>query len=603
MSWAQRAVVVLLSAAAAAGLVGLPLLATPYQGPAAWDGSPQFDAGRAWAYAEALATRFPRRWSGSPGRAEAADWIAATLGELGLEVHRDSFPVALGQRQPVVLENVWGIIRGSQRPDEVVVALGNYDMAPTSIQAASDTAGHVGTLLELARVVRAMGPRRTFVFLFPDGEEWGMLGARRFAKIFPERRRIVAALSIEDLDVGRLRALGIDGMGQFSGFAPMWLRALAADASSREGFPVEEVAPLFEWLQRSILISWTDQGPFLGENIPAIDLAGRGADRALQNRVYHLPGDTMENMRRESVDAYGRIQERLLRAIDGMAKVPRETDFYLRLEPGRIVSRPWLPVVQIVVFLPLVASVVFRVTRGRLSAGVLGREALETGSLLFVLLAGLQALKSLPRIGLMPWYELYPPPPRHPMLTDVQWVPVLVVAAVIAAAAWLVRQVKRSVLREGRRAPGRMARPAESTRAAGTGTAGARTARTGMAGAGVAATLIWLLLVVEIALLDNPFGAVTFLLLPAFLWIWIELAVSLPHRAGNAVLVGAGFLVLVALMAQYGQALQIGAHILWYLFMSLAYGQFSLLRIVLALATVAMGMRLLALGSLSRGKV
>jgi hypothetical protein len=53
-------------------------------------------------------------------------------------------------------------------------------------------------------------------------------------------------------------------------------------------------------------------------------------------------------------------------------------------------------------------------------------------------------------------------------------------------------------------------------------------------------------------------------------------------------------------MAQYGQALQIGGYILWYLFMSLAYGQFSLLRIVLALATVAIGIRLFVLGSLSR---
>ncbi len=586
MPRAQHAVVLLLSAAAVVGLIGLPLLATPYRGPAAWDGSPQFDAGRAWGYAEALATRFPRRWSGSPGRAEAAEWIATTLWALGLEVHRESFPVALGQRQPVMLENVWGIIRGSQRPDEAVVALGNYDMAPTSFQAASDTAGHVGTLLELARVIRVSRPRRTFVFLFPDGEEWGMLGARRFARTFPERRRIVAALSIEDLDVGRLRALGIEGVGQFRGFAPMWMRALAADAASREGFPADEVTPLFEWLQRSVLISWTDQGPFLGEGIPAVDLAGRGADRALQNRVYHLPGDTMENMRQESVAAYGRIQERILRSIDGMARVPRETDFYLRLGPDRTISHPWLPVVQIGVFLPLVASVAFRVARGHLSAGLLGREALETSTLLSVLLAGLLALKALPRIGLMPWYELYPPPPRHPMLTDAHWVPVLVVVAVIAAAAWLVWGLKRSVPQT---------RP---TLPAGAGTSGQ-----GLTGAGIASNLVWLLLVAVVAFLDNPFGAVTFLLLPAFLWIWIEPAASLPRRTANAVLVGAGFLVLAALMVQYAKSLQIGGYILWYLFMSLAYGQFGLLQIVLALATVAIGIRLLTLGSLSRGNV
>jgi hypothetical protein len=53
--------------------------------------------------------------------------------------------------------------------------------------------------------------------------------------------------------------------------------------------------------------------------------------------------------------------------------------------------------------------------------------------------------------------------------------------------------------------------------------------------------------------------------------------------------------MIVLLVVQYAQTLRIGPHILWYLMMSLAYGQFTLLRTLLALMTIAIGLRLLVL--------
>jgi len=565
MRWRDRGVVLLLALLALGGLVMIPSFGRPYAAPTVWDGPPQFQVDRAWPDLITLATRFPRRWSGSADRTAAADWIAAELQRIGLEVHRDTFPVVLGEAGPVLMENIWGVSRGTDRADEIIVPLGNYDMAPTSLQAASDTAGHFAAVLELARVIHAAPHRRTFVFLFPDGEEWAMRGARQFARTFPQRRQIIAALSIEDLDPGDFKSLGIDGIGQFRGFSPMWLRAVAARAAAREGFPTDEELPLFEWLQRSILVSATDQGPFLNQGIAAIDLAGRGGDAALKDRIYHRPGDVVDHMRPASLAVYGRIQERILRTIDALDPAPRESDFYLRLGPDRTVGRLPLLIVQIAVFLPLIVVAGIRARRASLTWRGAGAEAIGFAAVFAPLLVWLAAAKAMPALGLMPAYELYLPN-RHPLITSVGWTPVLMSFAILVAMFWIVRRWVRTV-----RWPGQA--PTPSVR--------------------LAALLLLLAVTAVVALLDNPFGAVTFMLLPALLWIWVEPGRTVGSRLLALVLIPVGFLVIVALFLQYSLLLGVGPYILWYVFMGISYGQFTVLRLVLALAMTAIGIRLL----------
>jgi hypothetical protein len=496
-----------------------------------------------------------------------------------LEVWRDTFTAHLGERAPVVMENIWGISRGTDRAGEIVVVVGNYDMAPTSIEAASDTAGHVGTVLELARLAASAPHRRTFLFLFPDGEEWGMLGTRHFVRTFAERGRVVVALSVEDLDVGPIAALGIDGSGQFRGFAPHWLRALSADAARREGFRTDEVSPLLEWVQRSLLISSTDQGPFLAAGVQAIDLAGRSDDLALKSIVYHLPEDTIEKMRPESVLAYGRMQERILRALDTLPVIPWESGYYLRTAPGRVVPPLPLAIRQWLVFLPLLAALVVRPRPSRpdrpgtaWTAFVV--ESARLGVAFVVMLASVGVLKLLPLVGALPRYALYPPPPRHPLLTDPQAVPLLLALGALIGLSLAARAALA-------RMPGAAGEAAVSPDR-------------------IVVLLFWLLVVSLAALADNPFGAVTFLALPALLWIWISPGPTAGRRGMNGVLVLSGFLVVVLLFAQYALTLRLGAFILWYVFLALAYAQFTPVQVVLTCATLAVGIRLLALGSVAR---
>jgi hypothetical protein len=61
-----------------------------------------------------------------------------------------------------------------------------------------------------------------------------------------------------------------------------------------------------------------------------------------------------------------------------------------------------------------------------------------------------------------------------------------------------------------------------------------------------------------------------------------------------------GFTVVVLLFVQYAADLRIGGYILWYVFMALAYAQFTPLQIILTFATLAVGLRLLAVAALGR---
>lgn len=567
MRWRDRGIALLLVFLAIAGFVVLPSFGRSHAGPAVWDGTPQFRTERAWADMVTLATRFPRRWSGSSDRNAAAKWLTATLQEIGLETHRDSLRASLGDELGrVELVNVWGISRGAERPDELVVPLGNYDMASTSFQAASDTAAHVGVLLELARQIHAAPHRRTFVFLFPDAEEWGFLGARHFARTFPQRRQIVASLSIEDVDAYELGTIGIVSIGQFHGFAPMWLRALAAAAARHEGLRAGDDPPLMEWLARSVLVPATDQGPMLDAGIPSVDLAGWStAPAELKEAIYHKPGDTIDTMRPQSIARYGRVMERILRTIDGMPAVPRESDFYLRLDQDLRVPALPLLAIQIGVFLPLAAVVALRWRRSMPAVDVLRSEAGSLGVVFGALIAWLAAVKIMPRAGLMPLWELQPATSRHPALTAVYWIPAILSFVVLGVVWWALRRV----------------RDASGTR------------QVSAAGQRITVALLFLLLVAAVTLADNPFGAVTFLMLPALLWIWIETPRTWLGRVVVTLGVLAGFLVILVLFVFYGVQQRIGAYILWYVFMGISYGQFTLLRVVLALAMTAIGIRLL----------
>lgn len=114
----------------------------------------------------------------------ARDWLAGEFGALGLSVTIPSFTVA-GATQA---ENVVATLTGTTLPDEWILVGAHYDSRNTSVSntsnpspGAEDNASGCAAVLELARVMADLRPKRTLKFVCFAGEEQGLLGSEAYA--------------------------------------------------------------------------------------------------------------------------------------------------------------------------------------------------------------------------------------------------------------------------------------------------------------------------------------------------------------------------------------------------------------------------------------
>lgn len=82
-------------------------------------------------------------------------------------------------------KNVVGELKGSSHPDEIVLVGGHYDTVP-DVRGASDNAGGTSIMMELARVFKAKGSKRTLRFIAWGSEEMGLDGSNLYAKKLKE---------------------------------------------------------------------------------------------------------------------------------------------------------------------------------------------------------------------------------------------------------------------------------------------------------------------------------------------------------------------------------------------------------------------------------
>ncbi len=138
-----------------------------------------FSAGRAMRLLGEIAAA-PRPM-GSAGAARAREAISAQLDALHLAPHVQTASAVSAQSGRVAgtVHNVVARLPGRD-PSRAVLLVAHYDSVPVAAGAADDGGGVV-TLLETARALAAgLRPRNDVIFLFTDGEERGLLGARAF---------------------------------------------------------------------------------------------------------------------------------------------------------------------------------------------------------------------------------------------------------------------------------------------------------------------------------------------------------------------------------------------------------------------------------------
>jgi aminopeptidase YwaD len=93
--------------------------------------------------------------------------------------------VAHVEVEKVRSQNVVGELEGGERSEEIVVVGGHYDTV-LEVPGAEDNAGGTALVLELARVFKERGSKRTMRFVAWGSEELGLLGSRHHATALRE---------------------------------------------------------------------------------------------------------------------------------------------------------------------------------------------------------------------------------------------------------------------------------------------------------------------------------------------------------------------------------------------------------------------------------
>ena len=251
----------------------------------------------------------------------AAAYIERTLRGLGYEVVSQEF--SADDRE---YRNLEATLRGTSRPQEVVVLGAHYDTAEQA-PGADDNASGVAGVLELAQVFAQERQSRTVRFVFFPTEEppsfpTADMGSRHYATAARERNdQIVAMLSIEsigyyDTEKGSQRYpfplnLAYPDVGDFIGFVSnlrsrsLLHRAIAA-FRAHATLPTQGAAAP-SWVPG---VWWSDHWSFWREGYHAIMITDTAPYR---NPFYHTPQDTPDRL----------DYDRMARVVHGLTHVVR----------------------------------------------------------------------------------------------------------------------------------------------------------------------------------------------------------------------------------------------------------------------------------------
>lgn len=229
---------------------------------------------------------------GTPANAAVRDYLLRRCRELGLQAVVQDTSVATSRFGQVVAGRVQNIVArqpGRTPGGPAVLVLAHYDSQPNAPGAGDDGAG-VAALLETVRALRAGPPlAHDIIWLFTDGEEAGLLGARAYAADTVRLRREVGVV---------LNLEGRGNQGPVSTF----------EVSAENGWVVREFAraapaPLASSLFYEVyrhLPNDTDFTPLRKAGLTGLNSAFTGG-----LAYYHSPADTPANLDPASLQHHG----------------------------------------------------------------------------------------------------------------------------------------------------------------------------------------------------------------------------------------------------------------------------------------------------------
>ena len=138
-------------------------------------------------------------------------WRLSTTGRVTAEVSLEG----TFSNAPVTVYNTVAEIRGTEKPDEVVIIgahLDSWDMATS----ATDNGTGSMAVLAAARALQKLNvhPKRTIRFILFTGEEEGILGSREYVKAHKNELDKISGVLVDDMGTGKV--LTLDLMGNYA---------------------------------------------------------------------------------------------------------------------------------------------------------------------------------------------------------------------------------------------------------------------------------------------------------------------------------------------------------------------------------------------------
>lgn len=185
---------------------------------------------------------------------------------------------------PVTVYNTVGEIKGSEKPDEVVLLGAHLDSWDLGTGATDNGTGTVA-VLEAARVLKAVGaaPKRTIRFVLFTGEEQGLIGSAAYVSAHKAEMPNYDVVFVHDTGTGRVKGLWMQN------------RAEAKPELSRQFDVLKQLGLLTD--EANLIpgkMNGTDHASFDDAGVPAFAFNQDGAEYGM---THHSQSDTFDKVR------------------------------------------------------------------------------------------------------------------------------------------------------------------------------------------------------------------------------------------------------------------------------------------------------------------
>jgi carboxypeptidase Q len=185
--------------------------------------------------------------------------------------------------KPVEVYNTVAEIRGTEKPDEIVIIGGHLDSWDLGTGATDNGTGSMA-VLEAARALQKLGvqPKRTIRFVLFTGEEQGLNGSRAYVKAHAAELPKISGVLIHDSGTGKVLTVGL--MANYA----------ARETMDHVLYPLAK-APGIGLAEPSLRIEGgSDHVPFDEAGVPGFWCVQDNAD---YDKTHHSQADTLDRVR------------------------------------------------------------------------------------------------------------------------------------------------------------------------------------------------------------------------------------------------------------------------------------------------------------------